>query len=305
VLRKLSIPLAFLALVGSSACSSPPAGADACAVGSEGCACTPGGGCDAELRCLSQLCVAATASKSGQTDGGAAGQTQETSPHADGGQRSEPNTGPTEAGAAGAEAAGAASGGSASEPAICPLDMVEIPGRRLCVDRYEASRSDASSEDAGTAGGPAHSVRDVQPWVRIGQAAAEAACGAADKRLCTADEWQSACRGANAQQYPYGPEYDANACLTGDTDYGGSVPAATAAFPTCEGGYPGLFDLVGNVAEWTSTQTQATCATCFLTKGGKYNSTATTNGGVDCLSSLEVAQTVMGLSLGFRCCKGL
>lgn len=48
------------------ACTTPSA--EQCAVGTEGCACTPGGSCDPGLECLSNLCVDATEGSSGDTD---------------------------------------------------------------------------------------------------------------------------------------------------------------------------------------------------------------------------------------------
>src|SRR6266542_1767286 len=41
---------------------------------------------------------------------------------------------------------------------------------------------------------------------------AEGACASAGKRLCTAEEWTTACRGEANTQFPYGPEYRTDAC---------------------------------------------------------------------------------------------
>ncbi len=52
----------------------PDTGADACAVGNEGCACTSGGACNPGLECLSKLCVNPNkdaGADSGPSDGGA------------------------------------------------------------------------------------------------------------------------------------------------------------------------------------------------------------------------------------------
>jgi hypothetical protein len=76
---------AILILLGVlDACSSEDSSADpkSCPVGSEGCPCTQGGGCDQRLSCLSGFCVDATgvagqgntdAAASGGTGGGATG----------------------------------------------------------------------------------------------------------------------------------------------------------------------------------------------------------------------------------------
>lgn len=55
------------------ACSSShgsSTSASSCPVGAEGCACTPGGGCDPGLQCVGSICVAETAGAGGASSGG-------------------------------------------------------------------------------------------------------------------------------------------------------------------------------------------------------------------------------------------
>src|SRR5205823_1325318 len=60
-------------------------------------------------------------------------------------------------------------------------------------------------------------ARGVFPQGYISNEQAAAACAASGKRLCTFDEWTSACRGRPAHDYvyPYGEEYEAGACNEG------------------------------------------------------------------------------------------
>jgi formylglycine-generating enzyme required for sulfatase activity len=75
-------------------------------------------------------------------------------------------------------------------------------------------------------------------------------CAWAGKRLCTLSEWTSACSHGGAQDYPYGATYAAQACNVPDTNAPVGVATPVASKPSCEGGYPGLFDMIGNAGEW-------------------------------------------------------
>ncbi len=95
----------------------------------------------------------------------------------------------------------------------CPEDMVSVSDL-FCMDRYEASRTDATAASPGVDDqGPARSVAGVLPW-RVGpdNDAAAAACARADKRLCTAAEWELACRGPGDHAYVYGDTYQPLTC---------------------------------------------------------------------------------------------
>jgi len=56
-----------------------------------------------------------------------------------------------------------------------------------------------------------------------------------------------ACTAGGTRDYPYGDEYEPDAC-NGGTSTGLLVP--TGQLSSCEGGLPGLFDMVGNAWEW-------------------------------------------------------
>lgn len=153
---------------------------------------------------------------------------------------------------------------SAIEPIECPADMVAVADT-FCMDLFEASRSDATANDAGTDGGSAHSVLGVLPWRVQDNASAQTACEAVDKRLCNANEWQFACEGSITTVYAYGNEYQPQTCNGIDAfgrDNFHLTP--TGSFADCQNEW-GVFDLNGNLWEHTADGSDQTI------RGGAYN----------------------------------
>jgi hypothetical protein len=122
----------------------------------------------------------------------------------------------------------------------CPEGMVYVEPEDLCIDSYEASRG---------AGDTAISEQGRQPWVQVAWAAAAAACDRAGKELCSSEAWLAACGGPDEWLYPYGQVFVQANCADAYTYV--SEPMLTGSMPHCEGFYEGLFDMSGNVAEWT------------------------------------------------------
>jgi formylglycine-generating enzyme required for sulfatase activity len=138
---------------------------------------------------------------------------------------------------------------------------------------------------------PVASTRLDNPVGCVNWCQAYAFCAWAGKRLCTTSFWTSACTRGGLHQYPYGDTFEAASC---NVDSGGSWPVASHA--TCEGGYPGIFDLSGNLFEWGADCTGDAGATDSCPGlGGSYDTNNACNAGAD------VRTRVQG-DTGIRCC---
>ncbi|APR85549.1 Tryptophan synthase alpha chain [Minicystis rosea] len=189
-------------------------------------------------------------------------------------------------------------------------DMVKVTKGAVTfyMDRYEASRPDATATSPGLNEARRCVNSGVLPWTFTTQAEAAAACAATGARLCTATELETACAGAATTAYPYGASYQPLTCNGLDYDGipGGSnddVLRPTGSAPMCAADN-GIIDLSGNAAEWTSTVTGNTGApqnlSIYMAKGGSYKTPAL---GLTCQFTLSrYASNAILPELGFRCC---
>jgi sulfatase modifying factor 1 len=148
------------------------------------------------------------------------------------------------------------------------------------------------------------------------------ACQNAGKRLCTEDEWVTACRGEREWEFPYGASYATGRCnvfrlqhpafvLHGNTSAGHTDPRLnlvreraddpllrlTGTTNSCRSawGEDAIFDMVGNLDEWIDDESGV-----FV--GGFY-SRGTTKG-----CSARIAShspSYYDYSLGTRCCRNV
>jgi hypothetical protein len=142
---------------------------------------------------------------------------------------------------------------------------------------------------------------------------AAAFCTWAGKRLCGAlggggiaqadffepgmSQWFLACGGPEGSSHPNG---DAECNSNGD--FQPIAPVGT--FPGCEGFYPGLFDLEGNVAEWVDACERRDSADpaadiCYLAGGSIIDNQSYCTEAFD-----EYTRETTARPFGFRCCSG-
>jgi hypothetical protein len=132
----------------------------------------------------------------------------------------------------------------------CSQDMeyVKVEGARFCIDRYEWPNK-----------------KGTRPCSNVSLYQAEDSCFLVGKRLCTTDEWSLACGGIYTLKYPYSDAYESRACVTKDTS---TQPSGSKT--ECRG-YFKVFDMSGNLAEWTSTRSK-TNSYFFNVMGGFWSS---------------------------------
>ena len=182
----------------------------------------------------------------------------------------------------------------------CPENMVPVPGHRVCIDRYEASCSSADFRKNPCLHGEeeyeneaARSVAGRIPWYDLTPEDAAAACERAEKRLCTRDEWTAACEGDPATEFPYGDGELEDTC--NDGRYSLNDPKKlmpTGLLNRCIS-QNGVYDLSGNLAEFTSTLQGISG---HATMGGNYGNEYQTR----CQNN--VATYDRNDKYGFRCC---
>ena len=187
-----------------------------------------------------------------------------------------------------------------------PDEMVVIDGSSVglntfAIYAYEASRPDATSTSGGSALHRSCSNPGVRPWRLVSHSEAEAACISAGKRLCTEDEWETACATLSSFTYPYGNTYEPGTCNGRDYDPAADALIATGEAAMCVADWDlagGVYDLSGNLKEWTSTPVGASA---FRVRGGSYDNIEQ---GLTCQFDFIAFDPDVALpNLGFRCCE--
>ena len=122
-----------------------------------------------------------------------------------------------------------------------------------------------------------------------------------DQIIDPTNEWHAACSDSGTQTYPYGNVFQALACNGVDLGVAWVVPVAS--LPACEGGLTDLFDMSGNVWEWTNacdedpmlTDDEQPCRR----RGGSWFSTDTV---MRCAVDSTRVRSYRANNTGIRCC---
>jgi formylglycine-generating enzyme required for sulfatase activity len=158
------------------------------------------------------------------------------------------------------------------------------------------------------------------PWSSVSWTTADAACRAAGMRLCkvtrnndaiVSDEWGFACslgKSCGDACFPYGDSYNSALCNGADISQGAARPVGASNTCATSGDLDpvstgeAVFDLSGNLAEWTNDLrgTLADGRKVHTCRGGSYD---TYSFGLGCnFTSTMLAEDFLFPDTGFRCC---
>lgn len=212
--------------------------------------------------------------------------------------------------------------------AACPPEMALIEGR-YCIDRYEAALQRRTTTGDWEPARRALPVGDrdvravpaagIKPYGHVSAVGGAKACAAAGKRLCTSAEWLAACRGPDEQRWPYGEDYEPDAC---NDSYPGAHPVVDL-FGSGEGVWDpehmndpalnrqpdtvdpggsnqrcvsdyGVYDMHGNLHEWVADASG-------IFRGGFYGDARRNGAGCGYVTTAH-GPRYRDYSTGFRCC---
>ncbi|MFH0939123.1 MAG: protein kinase [Planctomycetota bacterium] len=129
---------------------------------------------------------------------------------------------------------------------------------------------------------------------------ARSLCEKQGKKVCSSLQWVRACMGDNGRPFPYGKLYVSGICAAGfDIDVQ-KQPPVSGLYSRCRTP-EGVYDMSGNVAEWTEGDQQDTDFGGDWTSSTKYAQLT-----VSCHANSSPAPEELKnyrARLGFRCCK--
>jgi hypothetical protein len=126
---------------------------------------------------------------------------------------------------------------------------------------------------------------------------AQGLCKQQGKQLCTSAQWLRACMGDGEWRYPYGKSYISQACATGFDAEAQKTPLPSGFFARCQTP-AGVYDMSGNVAEWTDSDQQEQVFGGDWTSPTRYSDLT-----ISCRAR-SLPEEVNKDRLGFRCCRG-
>jgi formylglycine-generating enzyme required for sulfatase activity len=135
------------------------------------------------------------------------------------------------------------------------------------------------------------------PVVNVSYQDAEEYAKWVEKRLPTKEEWERANRGNEGFMYPWGNDYNPNSANGNGNQQNKGTTTPVGSFPYDRSPF-GVFDMAGNVREWTATPYSSDSQRWKMVKGGSFED------GAEGLSSYaQFKGTMPAPNLGFRCVK--
>ncbi len=136
------------------------------------------------------------------------------------------------------------------------------------------------------------------PVSKVDWAEASRLCSEQTKHLCSEDEWVAACEGASHRRFAYGQDLVAQRCNTKETRPRRPAPMTSGTLSHCVT-EEGVFDLAGNLAEWTSTPISENRPQRVI-RGGSFKQPGRQS---SCTQRDYLLPGLGGaIHVGFRCC---
>jgi formylglycine-generating enzyme required for sulfatase activity len=152
---------------------------------------------------------------------------------------------------------------------------VSVRVNNFCIDKYEYPNTLGREPVTGKNWYEAHKL-----------------CARLGKRLCSEYEWEYACRGKFNFFYPYGNQYSEEKCNTE-----GKKAKKSGSFLKCHGeNY--VYDMSGNINEWTGSNWDANIRNKVIRGGGWFSGSKESR----CTLRFSNRPKTRANPIGFRCC---
>jgi len=183
-----------------------------------------------------------------------------------------------------------------------PARKIELPA--YYIDRYEVTNTqyrlfvETTKRTAPEhwAAGEIPEGKEKHPVVNVSLQDALAYCEWVGKRLPTEAEWEKACRGSDAREYPWGELIGSTRCNCHELGINGTT--AVDQYPKGQSPF-GVWDMVGNVWEWT-TDWYDNRESMKVVRGGSYN---LSSGNLRCTVRYGIRPDRARAYCGFRCAR--
>jgi formylglycine-generating enzyme required for sulfatase activity/serine/threonine protein kinase len=199
---------------------------------------------------------------------------------------------------------------SPANPATsCPSGMVSIPRGNFIIGSpeqddmrgiYEKNNVTVSVDDYCIDQYEYPNELGEFPKVDVTWSEAQKFCTNQNKRLCSEQEWEKACKGSQMFRFPYGNTFDPQRCNTEDGNGYDRRVAPIGTFKQCQSDYK-VFDMSGNIMEWTSSSYEE-ISTDIVVKGGDSSLPAWA---CRCANRENYLPDNRASKIGFRCCLDL